>query len=54
MAESKSGEFPLTINANSEKFRKFDVNPVNRLADISEWRKVGELVGDEASLHVRI
>jgi len=34
MAESKSPQFPLPINANSEKFRKFDVNLVNfRMAE---------------------
>jgi L-alanine-DL-glutamate epimerase-like enolase superfamily enzyme len=26
------------INAHSEKMRKFDLNPLNRLGDISEWR----------------
>jgi hypothetical protein len=38
MAESKSSQFLLYINAHSEKVWKFDPNPINRLPDISEWR----------------
>jgi hypothetical protein len=37
MAESKSNWFALFINAHSEKLRKFDLNSLNRLAEISEW-----------------
>ncbi len=36
MAESKSKWFTLFIKAHSEKMRKFDLNPIKRLAVISE------------------
>jgi len=38
MAESKSTWFALFIKAHSEEMRKFDLNPIKRLADISECR----------------
>jgi len=38
MAESKSTWFALSINAHSEKSRRFDLNGYKRLADISECR----------------
>src|SRR5215471_9546197 len=38
MAESKSSWFPLSVNARSEKSGKFHINPLKRLADISECR----------------
>ena len=36
MAESKSKWFALFVNAHSEKMLKFDLNPIKRLAEISE------------------
>jgi hypothetical protein len=41
MAESKSKWFALCINSRSEKLQKFDLNPLKRLADISECRDEG-------------
>src|SRR5215831_16429113 len=38
MEESKSSWFPLSVNARSEKSGKFHINPLKRLADISECR----------------
>jgi hypothetical protein len=38
MAESKSKWFALFVNAHSEKMLKFDLNPIKRLAVISECR----------------
>ena len=36
MAESKSRRFALSINAHSEKSRKFNLNPLKRLGAVSE------------------
>ena len=38
MARSKSKWFALFVNAHSEKMLKFDLNPIKRLAEISECR----------------
>jgi hypothetical protein len=36
MAESKSKWFALFVKTHSEKMREFDLDPIKRLADISE------------------
>jgi hypothetical protein len=38
MAESKSTWFALFVNAHSEKWWGFDLNPLNTLVDTSECR----------------
>ena len=43
MAESKSKWFALFVNAHSEKMLKFDLNPIKRLAEISECRDASHL-----------
>ena len=43
MAESKSKWFALFVNAHSEKMLKFDLNPIKRLAEISERRDASHL-----------
>ena len=44
MAESKSGEFPLLINAGSEKPHKLRPSTLNRLGRVSEWPRSRILV----------
>jgi hypothetical protein len=49
MAESKSKWFALFVKTHSEKMREFDLNPIKRLADISECRLHVLHLGDAAS-----